>query len=211
MTDDFAAPPGPGEFAAPPAPGDATVGSTPAGTVKRTDFRPQPPRKKRTRFPRWVTVLLVVGGVAIAAGVVAQMMLSARNANLTQADSDATGRLRSAQVVPGMCIESLGESAGTVHVVPCEQSHSAEAVTAYTFSDEEWPGDAAVKESVLAYCTSQLAPGGPLAHAADGRDWVAWLPSAGTWQHGDRTGLCIVTSDTPWQGKATDEREHSAA
>jgi hypothetical protein len=150
-----------------------------------------------------------LGGLAIAAGVVAQLALTARTANLTPADADATGRLRSTQVVSGMCIESLGSSAGTVKVVSCNDSHSAEAVTSYTFTGEDWPGDDAAQEAVLDYCAAQLAPGGPLGNAAAGRDWLAWVPSAATWRLGDRTGLCIVTSTTPWVGKANEEREHT--
>ena len=191
------------DFAPPPAPDGGPTGTVPRASVQRADFRPAQPPRRRSRFPRWVAVLLGVGALVIGAGVVAQVTLTARNGNLTPSEPDATGRMHSAQVVSGMCIESLGESAGTVRVVSCDDAHSAEVVSSYVFTTADWPGDAAVQDTALAYCAAQLAPGGPLAAAADGRDWVAWVPSAATWQHGDRTALCIVTGQSPWTGKAT--------
>ena len=144
---------------------------------------------------------MAVGALVIGAGVVAQISLTARNGNLTPSEPDATGRVHSAQVVSGMCIESLGQSAGTVHVVDCDDAHSAEVVSSYVFTTDDWPGDAAVRDTALSYCAQQLGPGGPLATAADGRDWVAWVPSAATWQHGDRTAVCIVTGQVAVDGK----------
>ena len=190
MTDDFAPPPAPD--------------GTPSGTVKRADFRPAAPARRRGRFPRWVAVLLSVGVLAIVGGIATQVTLTVRGNHLTAADADATGRLHSAQVVSGMCLESLGDEAGVVVVVACDQPHSAEAVSSYTFTTDEWSGDDAVADTVIDFCAAQLAPGGPLASAAEGRDWVAWVPSAGTWSHGDRSGLCLVTADTPWTGRAAD-------
>ena len=189
MTDDFAPPP--------------TPEGTPSGTVTRGDFRSKAPARRRSGFPRWVAVLMAVGGLVILAGVAAQVTLTVRNSNLTPADPGTTGRLHSAQVVSGMCLESLGKSAGTVNVVACEDSHTAEVVSAYAFTTDEWPGDEAAATAVLNYCAVQLAPGGPLSPAASQRDWVAWVPSQGTWQHGDRKGLCIVTAEAPWTGGAT--------
>ncbi len=154
---------------------------------------------------------MAAGALAVVAGVTAQVTLTVRNGNLTPAEPDATGRMHSVQVVSGMCIETLGDSAGTVNVVACEDGHAAEAVSSYVFTKAEWPGDEAVRDTALAYCAAQLAPGGPLAHAADGRDWVAWVPSSATWQHGDRTALCIVTADAPWVGRATEGQNRSNA
>lgn len=175
------------DFAPPPAPD-----GTPTGTVKRTDFRPAAPARRRSRFPRWVALLLGAGLAVILAGVVAQVALTVRNGNLTPADVDATGRLHSAQVVAGMCLESFESTAGPVVVVACDQPHAAKAVSSYTFTTDEWPGDSQVAATLLNYCAAQLAPGGAMAEAAEGREWVAWVPSEGTWNHGDRTGLCIV-------------------
>jgi len=149
-----------------------------------------------------VAVLLGLGVLAIVVGVAAQVTLTIRNGNLTPADPDATGRLHSAQVVSGMCLESLGDAAGVVIVLACDQPHSAEAVTSYTFTADEWPGDGAAADAVVGFCSTQLAPGGPLASAAEGREWVAWVPSEETWRHGDRSGLCLVTADEPWTGRA---------
>ena len=178
------------DFAPPPAPD-----GTPTGTVKRSDFRPAPPARRRGRFPRWVAVVLGLGALAVAAGVVAQVTLTVRNGNLTLAAADATGRLHSAQLVSGMCLGSIGADAGPVVVVPCEEPHAAKVVSAYMFTSDDWPGDQAVAERALAYCAAQLAPGGPLEPVAAGKTWVAWVPSEGTWQHGDRSGLCIVKGD----------------
>jgi hypothetical protein len=120
---------------------------------------------------------MATGALVVVAGVVAQITLTARNGNLTPAEPDATGRMHSAQVVSGMCIEALGDSAGTVNVVRCEDTHSAEAVSSYVFTKAEWPGDNAVRDTALAYCAAQLAPGGPLAHAADRRGNRSGIPA----------------------------------
>jgi len=190
------------DFAVPPAPD-----GTPAGAVHRSDFRPTPAAPRRTRFPRWVAVLVALGGLAVVGGVAAQVALTIRDANLTPANPGDTGRMHSAQVVSGMCLESLAASAGQVMVVDCDAAHSAEVVSSYVFTGDDWEGDSWAASTVLDYCASQLAAGGPLEAAAQGRDWVAWVPSAATWRHGDRTGLCIVTSDTPWEGHASDAQE----
>lgn len=171
--------------------------------MRRADFRATPPARRRGRFPRWLKVVLVAGALAIVAGVIAPSILNARTVRVTPADIDATGRLHSAQVVSGMCLEGLGDEAGVVVVVACDQSHSAEVASSYEFSGSEYPGDAAVARTALDYCASQLAPGAPLASTAEGRDWVAWVPSVGTWNAGDRSGLCIVTGAEPWEGAAT--------
>jgi len=181
------------EFAPPPTPS-----GTPAGTVNRSDFRPLPPARRRGRFPRWLAALLVAGGVVIVGGVVTQLLLTSRAANLEQAEPDATGRLHSAQLVSGMCIDDLPAGVGVVTVVPCGEPHAAKVATAITLQGAEFPGDELVANTVLDFCTSQLAPGAPLAEVADGRKWLAWVPSAQTWKAGDRAGLCIVTSSTDW-------------
>lgn len=184
-------------YAPPPTPDGA-----PSGTYRRSDFRAAPPARRRSRFPRWLAVLLVAGAVVVVGGVVAQVTLTARASQLAPADRDATGRLHSAQVVSGMCLETLGDEAGSVWVVPCDEPHAAEVVSAYEFTGDEFPGDAAVAKTAVDYCASQLAPRAPLADAAAGREWLAWVPSAGTWRGGDRIGLCIVTDAEPWTGAA---------
>ena len=210
MTDDFAAPPAPDGTPSGALPTSGVPrGDVQRGDIQRSDFRPTPPARRRATFPRWVAVLMGVGALVIVAGVAVQVVLTVRNSQLAPADPHATGRLHSTQVVSGMCIESLGSDAGTVMVVSCDESHGAEAVSAYTFTGDAWPGDQSAADTVLGYCAGQLAPGAPLAGAADGRDWVAWVPSESTWRHGDRKGLCIVTSDTPWTGDATDVKEHA--
>ena len=57
-------------------------------------------------------------------------------------------------------------------------------------------------DAAIQYCASQLAAGGPLGAASQAREWLVWVPSRGTWDAGDRSGLCIVTSSTPWEGEA---------
>jgi hypothetical protein len=156
-------------------------------------------------------VLLVAAVVVIGAGIVTQVVLTVRSSHLTAVPRDATGRLHSAQIVSGMCIEELGDDAAPVVVVDCAEPHSAEAVTAWLFDGDEFPGDAQATSTVLRYCAAQLEGDGPLAMAAQGRAWVAWVPSEGTWKAGDRTGLCIVTAPTPWTGRATDVQEHAEA
>ena len=187
-----------GDFAPPPAPGDR-----PAAQARREDFRPAPPARRRGRFPRWLLVVLAAGGLAIVAGVVGQLALTVRNGNLTPAAPGDTGTLHSAQVVSGMCLREIGDTARPVVAVDCGESHAAEVVSSYTFSAGAWPGDDSAADAVIGYCAGQLAVGGPLASAAQGREWVVWVPSEATWKAGDRKGLCIVFSDEPWTGRAT--------
>jgi len=110
-----------------------------------------------------------------------------------------------------MCLRELGDEAGQVSVVDCGEPHRAEVVTAYSFTGSEWPGAEVASQTVLDYCAAQLAPGGPLAGASDGREWVAWVPSESTWAAGDRKGLCIVTSSESWTGRATENEVHAVA
>lgn len=195
MTESFASPPSAsGAPGAPPPP--------------RGEFRPAPlpPRK---RAPRWLWWLIIIGVVVIIAGSAWAIALERQAASLEPAAAGATGTLHSAQVVSGMCMESLGEEAGTVRVVPCGEPHRAEAVTGYTFTNDAWPGDSEVASRALDYCASQLGPDSPLAAASDGRDWVAWVPSEATWAAGDRTALCIVTATDSWTGRAGEEEFHA--
>jgi len=104
-----------------------------------------------------------------------------------------------------MCLLEIGNQPGDVFAVACSERHEAEVVSSYNLTGDDWPGEAAVATSVLNYCASQLAPGGPLEAASAGRAWVAWVPSEDTWNTGDRKGLCIVTAGTAWTGKAVDE------
>jgi hypothetical protein len=194
------------DFAVPPSPD-----GRPAPQARREDFRAPTPPRRRGRFPRWVAILLGLGGIVIIASVAAQVTLRARDANLEPAEPDATGRLHSAQLVAGMCIEEIGDEPSQVLVVDCSEPHSAEVATVVTLSGEEFPGAAGIATEVLDYCASQLAPGGPLAEEVGGREWVAWVPSARTWSSGDRSGLCIVTDATPWTGPLAPTEGHAEA
>jgi hypothetical protein len=196
-------------FASPPS-ASGTPGAPPP---PRSDFRPAPlpPRK---RAPKWLWWLIIVSVAVIVAGSAWAIALERQAANLEPASAGVTGRLHSAQVVSGMCMESLGDAAGVVQVVPCDEPHRAEAVTAYTFTNDEWPGDSEAEREALDYCASQLAADGPLATASAGRDWVAWVPSEATWEAGDRTALCIVTTGIgttaePWTGRAHEQEIHA--
>jgi len=190
------------EFAPPPA-----LEPAPAAAARRADFREPPLVGRRHAVPRWAWVAIASGVAAIGAGLAAAVIVDARAAALEPAALGTTGRLHSAQVVAGMCllaIEPADGPAGTATVVACDQPHSAEALASYPFASDEWPGPAEIRRTVLDFCSTQLGPDGPLSRAATNRTWVAWTPSERTWAAGDRTGLCIVSSDQPWTGHAMD-------
>lgn len=197
MSDTFAPPPAPradGTPAPVTPPPDSAAGHDPA--PRRTPGTPKG-RDARTRVPGWVRVFLVVAAAAIVAGLAWSLAIAIADAQAAPADPKATGPLHALQVVEGMCLESLGQD-GTVadaEVVRCREPHRAEVIATMTYPLEVFPGEESLREQGLDFCADRVRGMIP----ANGA-WVAWLPSSDSWTRGDRTALCLVTSEEPTEG-----------
>jgi len=196
----FAAPPGIEAAPAPvrAEPGEGVTGgpaapSAPAG-------RPGPRRPHRGPRLAWV-----VGGaaaLAIGGGVAADVVLQARAGALAPVERGATGSLNSVQVVAGLCLtEPVDEAAvvGAVTAVPCADAHATESVAQLDLPGDEWPGAHAVARDATAFCAAQVARIVP-ADLADGIAWRVWAPSRPSWEAGDRTAVCVVSTAEPVTG-----------
>lgn len=145
-------------------------------------------------------IALIVGGIGWA------VVLNYRDSAVKPAEQAATGTLHTGQVVGGMCIKVAPDpaaAAAPVEVVRCSEPHHAEAVVNYTFTTGTWPGISQARSEVLTFCAAQLDPAfSHLPPSPDGPDfeWLAWVPTADTWGLGDRTGLCVVTTERPVAG-----------
>ncbi len=140
--------------------------------------------------------------VAIVGGVVADVALEAHARTVEPAQRGATGGLKPVAVVAGLCLRDApagGPSAGRVTAVPCAEPHRAETVADHTFTDASWPGADAVAAAALDFCAARVARIVPEELAAD-LAWRAWVPSAETWDDGDRLAVCVVTSERPLVG-----------
>lgn len=212
---DFAPPPLPGGTGPAVASADAErVGHKPGGgdsgpaTHGSNSGRRRRGRKARARTSngRWVLVTMITAIGLIVGGIGWASVLTYRASAVAPANQDATGSLHSGQVVTGMCLKKapdLDSVAGPVEVVGCADPHHAEALVSYTFTSGEWPGEATARGEVVGFCAAQVDPDAgyfPATPDAPGYEWLAWVPSAGTWQLGDRTGVCVITTERPVTG-----------
>ncbi|WP_062467330.1 septum formation family protein [Demequina maris] len=163
------------------------------------------PPTRRPHRRRGARLAWLVGGaaaVAIVGGVVADVALEAHARTVEPAQRGATGGLKPVAVVAGLCLRDApagGPSAGRVTAVPCAEPHRAETVADHTFTDASWPGADAVAAAALDFCAARVARIVPEELAAD-LAWRAWVPSAETWDDGDRLAVCVVTSERPLVG-----------
>lgn len=130
----------------------------------------------------------VVGGIAWWQGEQARTPLAG--------DVDAPRTVSAVQLVLGTCLDELppdGE-VSRVRAVPCADEHRAQVVGRTDLgADEVWPGQDAVDRRVARVCTPEtLGPDAP----EDVR-LVVWAPTEASWRGGDRTGLCLASSEAP--------------
>lgn len=198
MTHDFA-PPGGSSPAGSPAGNrpDARAASSltssaagvPVGTggTSRTAFG----AGRRVAFAAWVAI---IAGVALLVGIAWSAVLALSDDTLSFADLGDTGTMSAVQVVPGMCLDGLGDNGQVqdAHVVRCDESHGAEVFTQMTFDLAKHPGIDQVNEQALDFCSDRLVGLLP-----DGASWVTWTPSQQSWSRGDRVALCIAVFDEP--------------
>lgn len=101
-------------------------------------------------------------------------------------------------LLEGDCISGEpGWSRANTDVVPCEAPHEYQIVglIPYTSTDDAFPGDAAVDQLSEEYCYDAFEDFVGISY--DRSQWymTAWLPSAETWQDGDRSVICTVHAD----------------
>lgn len=137
------------------------------------------------------TLAWVAGGIAWWQGELARTPLAG--------DVDAPRMVSAVQLVLGTCLDELppdGE-VSRVRAVPCADEHHAQVVGRTDLgADEVWPGQDAVDRRVARVCTPDaLGPDAP-----EGVRLVVWAPTEASWRDGDRTGLCLASSEDPLPG-----------
>ncbi|WP_297084779.1 septum formation family protein [uncultured Demequina sp.] len=139
----------------------------------------------------WVAI---AAGVALLIGISWSVALDATGRGLDPAAPETVGDLHAMQVVPGMCLESVGDdgAVGGTTVVECTAEHRAEVITSLVFEEARYPGDEEVALRSREHCGSRLDSLGP-----SGSAWVAWVPTAQSWQRGDKVALCVLVLDAP--------------
>jgi hypothetical protein len=100
------------------------------------------------------------------------------------------------QLKDGDCIESFPEGAiYTLTVVPCTQSHTGEALAHVTVPDAPtFPGNENVGAQVSQLCSDGVGPRLQRSTFATQVELSTIVPTAGSWESGDRSGLCFATT-----------------
>ena len=128
----------------------------------------------------WTLVALVIAGAAV--------MLAIGSRPLPH-DVPRAQDAHARQLVAGDCVDPLPADGDidVVHVVPCAKPHAARVISQYAFEpDAVWPGQAAADQRVATACELSAA------ESAAGLTPLTWAPTAESWRHGDRTGLCLI-------------------
>ncbi|GIG54011.1 septum formation family protein [Demequina activiva] len=201
MTGSFTPPGGPqaqGPAWSPPTPPPAShaADERSARTSSTTSVR------KAGRGMMLAAWIAIAAGVALLIGISWSVALDVQGGSLEPAAASETGDLHAMQVVPGMCLERIGEdgSVSDATVVDCDEPHTGEVITALGFSELRFPGDADVAQRTRDHCATRMPDLG------DGSSWVAWVPTAESWQRGDTVALCIATWEAPREGRVGPDR-----
>lgn len=192
-------PPPPG----PPTPGQQHDGVPPPPPVDAVRLPPPPPpaapSAPRTARRRRRRALLVTVGVLVIAllGVGGFLLLDRGGPGLEPLapEVDEAVEVSAQQVVVGNCIDGAGsgKSVDTVTVVPCDVQHRSEAVAGVTFDDaDDYPGTRPLREQLTEVCGYDAL--GDTGFGEGLLDFSLWFPSKDSWDDGDPTGLCVVTT-----------------
>ena len=138
---------------------------------------PKSGRRGRT-LPIVATVLSVVVGVAVVAGLVALSRAGTKTVTALQV---------------GDCVTTLDESGDVSHlpVVACGQAHQGEVYFAYQMPAGEFPGDEKVQKQAEARCAEEIDTYAG-AGAVEKYDIFYLRPSSGDWP-AHRGVTCIAT------------------
>ena len=134
---------------------------------------------------------IVVGAVwtLVALALAAMAVMMAIGSRPLPHDVSHAQDAHARQLVTGNCVDPLPANGNIdmVHVVPCATPHAAQVITQYVFEpDAVWPGQAAADRRVATACELSAA------ESAAGLTPLTWAPTAESWRHGDRTGLCLI-------------------
>ncbi len=143
------------------------------------------------RITAWVAI---AAGVALLIGMSWSAALAYSDRAAEPAAVTETGDLDPLAVVPGMCLEDVGDDGpvGGTSVVPCDEPHKAEVFTSFVYTAAKYPGDSDTIDEALSTCATRLE--GLLPQDAS---WVAWAPSEASWARGDRTAMCVAVFEEP--------------
>ncbi|WP_062137587.1 septum formation family protein [Demequina aestuarii] len=187
-----------GDFAPPPGPSHAPEPTSPRGGAPASaDAQGSPRPRSLLRSGKGVAVaawIAIGAGLALLVGISWSAALAWSDRELTAAEIGATGDLHPLQMVPGMCLDGVGDdgAVGGAAVVPCDAPHGAEVFTSVTFSVARFPGHDQIEAEALTLCGDRIDGLVP-----EGSSWVAWAPSESSWARGDRVALCIAVFDSP--------------
>jgi hypothetical protein len=194
--------------------------STPGLPPERQSLYPEPYRAGNWDTPppkhaarAWLFPVIGAGLAAIALAVWAGLEVGHNIGTADLSASDASDQtINAIQLAPGMCLARLPSNGtvATADAVGCAVPHRAEAVAAYTFTGDEWPGRSAVVSKLLDFCGSFVQPGysdSSMFTATDwdaGLRWVAWAPTERSWAESERTGVCVVYTEGQLEGSFID-------
>ena len=107
----------------------------------------------------------------------------------TQPSGTAIGELE-----PGACLATVPDGQSPrVDAVDCADEHRAEVYATHDLDDGDFPGVAAVDEAAAEGCSDRYRAyaGEPIDPTTD-RAFVELVPSAPSWEDGDRRVVCLV-------------------
>lgn len=154
--------------------------------------------RRRRRRGRVVAILAVVFSLswsALASLLVIGFVLG-------EADRDASGRIVEAgwlwedDLRAGDCVKSSDFDGPTVHAVPCDRPHAVEIFAAFDVPDGPYPGRDRLVAEAERGCGERIPPAKE--EGLRDRSLEVWraFPSQLSWEDGDRTIRCLVSSDS---------------
>lgn len=159
------------------------------------------------------TVAVVVGSLQVIAVVTTVLVLLFRGvfgpfvAQDNPGDTSTEREIAIADLTEGNCLSNIEPDAVTFTHVPCATGHEAEVIHVFVPAGDAYPGEDAIVAEAEEVCyteVSQAIP--PTLVPSDLEDlfYEYSYPDATSWDAGDRTIACVLTSDGgPLTGSAT--------
>nr|MDP9168269.1 septum formation family protein [Actinomycetota bacterium] len=150
---------------------------------------PGPPKKKSRK------------GLIIGLSIAAVVLLGALVAAVAFFVVATKDKVVATDLAIGDCLTDI-PNGSLVQMVPktdCAQPHAGEAYAVLTMPDGNYPGEAAISEWQNK-CPAELESYSPDAMADDTIGVFVLYPTAETWKQGDRTVVCIATTEDKRSG-----------